>query len=287
MISFKYHLVSIAAVLLALAAGVALGSGLLSKTVAADDSGSGSGADQGLVDFETGYAAATSPGLIDGKLDRRTVLILTIPGTSEKQVKAVRKDVESAGANITGQAALTKKLVDPGGRQFADSVAQEAAGDDKQVKAAGSAYQRVGAALGRATLGKGGDLDDASQTIRAAFTEGDLIKFGQEPKQQAGLVLVVGGADSPTDASAALSGILGALDAARDGAVLTGPAASSASGKLIAEVRQSDVADQVSTVDVLDTAAGRAVSVLALAQEADGQSGAWGTSRSADGALPK
>ena len=55
---------------------------------------------------------------------------------------------------------------------------------------------------------------------------------------------------------------------------------------MLAALRDSDAASQVSTVDVTDTAAGRVVVALALAREAEGQSGSWGTSRSADGPLP-
>jgi hypothetical protein len=56
---------------------------------------------------------------------------------------------------------------------------------------------------------------------------------------------------------------------------------------VLAALRDSDAASQVSTVDVTDTAAGRVVVSLALAQEAKGQSGSWGTARSADGAVPR
>ena len=44
---------------------------------------------------------------------------------------------------------------------------------------------------------------------------------------------------------------------------------------------------QVSTVDVTDSAAGRAVTALALARVAAGETGAWGTSRSQDGSVPR
>jgi hypothetical protein len=69
--------------------------------------------------------------------------------------------------------------------------------------------------------------------------------------------------------------------------VLAGPSTSSQDGGVLAELRDSDAATQVSTVDVTDTAAGRVVVALALASEADGQTGSWGTARSADGSLPR
>ena len=67
--------------------------------------------------------------------------------------------------------------------------------------------------------------------------------------------------------------------------VVAGPTASSREDGYVAQVR--DQRSSVSTVDVTDAAAGPAVVVLALASEAGGNNGAWGTSRSADGALPR
>jgi hypothetical protein len=69
--------------------------------------------------------------------------------------------------------------------------------------------------------------------------------------------------------------------------VLAGPSPSSLEGGVVAALRDSDATSQVSSVDVTDTAAGRVVVALALATEARGQSGAWGTSRSSDGAVPR
>ncbi|MGZ8769842.1 MAG: copper transporter [Aeromicrobium sp.] len=43
----------------------------------------------------------------------------------------------------------------------------------------------------------------------------------------------------------------------------------------------------MSTIDVTDSAAGRWVAVLVAAREIDDKAGSFGTSRSADGAMPK
>lgn len=288
MITFRYHLVSVAAVLLALAAGVALGSGYLSSSVASSTADRSAPGDDGLTQFETGYAEATSGSLLDGVLDNRDVVVLTLPGARPEEIDGVSADLEDAGATITGQGQLTGRLVDPANRQFAESVAQESANDVESVGEANEAYGRVGAALGRAVLGTGGeDLDEQAQTINAAFVEGDLLAWEDEPSVSASLAVVVSGPQRAGDSGTVVGGMLGAVDAAGDGAVLAGPSRSSIDGGLLAEVRDTEAAARISTVDVTDTAAGRVVTALALARAAEGEDGSWGTSRSADGAVPQ
>ena len=56
---------------------------------------------------------------------------------------------------------------------------------------------------------------------------------------------------------------------------------------IVKAVRDSDASSNVSTVDVSGIAAGRVVVVLAIAKEATGQSGSWGTARSSNGTEPR
>jgi hypothetical protein len=282
MITFRYHLVSVAAVLLALAAGVALGAGVLDdRLTTAGDTTSAAGGDSALASFEDGYAARTAPGLIDGSLDDRTVVVLTLPGARDDEVAGVQRDLERAGATVTGTVALTAKLLDPANRQFADSVAGESDPD-----ATGEGYARVGAALGRSVLGRSGaDLDDTARTVASAFDEGALTDADEAPDTFASLAVVVTGPSRVADGAEVLSGLVRSLAGAGSGALVAGPSSSSRDGGAVDVVRRD--ASQVSTVDVIDTAAGRAVTALALARVAAGENGAWGTSRSNDGPLPE
>jgi hypothetical protein len=290
-ISFRYHLVSIAAVLLALAAGIALGAGPLDDTATglSDDSGNaGTSADPAIARFESGYAARTSGALLSNQLKDRTVVVLTLPGARAEETKDIKADLEKAGARVTGEVQLTAKLVDASNRQFAEGVAQQSASDVKGVSSAGDSYGRIGAALGRAVLGKSDqNLDTSATTIGSAFQEGKLLTFASKPKKFASLALIVAGPGRAGDAASVSAQLAKAIDDAGGGAVLAGPSTSSQDGGVLAALRDSDAASQVSTVDVTDTAAGRIVAALALAREAKGQSGSWGTSRSADGAVPR
>lgn len=288
MITLRYHVISLAAVLLALAAGIALGAGVL-------DEGSGSSevandADTveispALAGFDAGYAALSAPGLLKDKLTDRTVLLLTTPGAREAEVDSLIENLTTAGARTVGQVEMTTKLLSPANRQFAEGVATQSFPD---ATAAPTDYGSVGAALARGYLTKGdGALDETARTIRSAFVEGGLLDPDQDPETSAQLVLIVSG---PATAGAGgegsvIAGMAGALDEGGDGSAVVGPVSSGENG-VVNAVRGSDAAGNVSTVDVTDTGTGRVAAILALARDAAGQPGAWGTSRAAGGPVP-
>lgn len=287
MITFRYHLVTIAAVFVALAAGVALGAGVLDESGSAPEGDAGTTRDTALTRFEDGYAARTAGALVDGTLADRSVVLLTLPGARDEEVEGVRASLEDAGATVTGVTELTSRLLDPANRQFAESVAEESGSGVDAVTEAEAGYARVGAALSRTVLGEdGAELDEAARTIAAAFGEGDLVAGDERPDELASLAVVVTGPSSISGRAEVLTGLVRAIGSAGEGALVAGPSTSSQDGGAVDAVRRDDSGGEVSTVDVIDTAAGRAVAALALSRSADGQDGSWGTSRSADGALP-
>lgn len=292
MINFRYHLVSIAAILLALAAGVALGSGPLDdagSSLNGDDNPSAATADPAITSFESAYAARTSLPLLKGALKGQAVVVVTMPGANAVEAKSISTLLQQADAEVTGQVELTSKLLSSGNRQFAEGVAQQAGSGVAGVTAAGDSYGRIAAALGRSILSpKPAAVDPTATTIRSAFVEGGLITLTSKPTKLATLAVVVTGPKSSGsgDQGMVIAAMAGALDSSGKGVVIAGPASSSTDGGSVKAVRDSDASSSVSTVDVTDIASGRVVTVLAAAKEAAGQSGSWGTSRSADGGFP-
>lgn len=292
MINFRFHLVSIAAILIALAAGIALGSGPLDD---ATDTIRGTSASVHTVDpavskFEAGFADRAASGLLKDKLKGQSVLLITVPGTDADQVKGIAADLGLAGASVTGQIALTAKLLDASGRQFAEGVAEQAAADVPAVTAATGSYERIGAALGRSFMAAtAADLDSTATAVRSAFAEGALITQTKAPKQAATVALIVTGPqdENGSGRSTVIAALAAALNGTGKGVVVAGPPSSSADGGAVKAVRDGKAAAEISTVDVTDSAAGRIVAVLATAAQVADQPGAWGTSRSASGALPK
>ncbi len=287
MINLRYHVISLAAVLLALAAGIALGAGVLDESEATTSSTNNDDVEisPALAGFDAGYASLTAPGLLNTKLANRTVLIMSTPGARESEVDSLIENLTTAGARVTGQVELTAKLLAPSNRQFAEGVAVQS---DPDAGTAESAYDKVGTALARGYLTKGdGALDDTARTIRAAFEEGGLVDPDQDPETSAQLALVVSGPSGATSSGegTVVAGITPALDAGSAGVAVVGPVSSGENG-VVNAVRGSDATSNVSTVDVTDTGTGRVAAILALIREAAGQSGAWGTSRAADGPVP-
>lgn len=293
MINFRYHLISIAAVFLALAAGIALGSGPLdnAKNIVGESSNTSSSVGQSdLASFDAAYAKKTGSAIVDGKLKGQSVAIFTLPGARADQVAGLKAAMISGGATITGEIAVASKLLESGGRQFAEGVSSQAAKGVPGVATTGDSYARIGSALGRAFLAKSTTKADApGNTIASAFVEGKLIDETARPATRASIALIVAGpdkVDGDQGAGDIASKLAAAFDTQAKGVVFAGPSQSSRDGGYLQILRSSDVAGQVSSIDVSDSAAGRLIAVLVAAREIGDNAGAFGTARSADGAIP-
>jgi len=306
MISFRFHLVSLVAVLLALATGIALGSGPLQGSVsqrlaAAEGNGQQGVAgatterDAGAVSaFQDEFAAATGSQLVGQRLDGHTVLLVTLPGAEADTVDAVRQQVLDAGGTVTGAVQVREPLLDPDGRQLADGLSQQVLDGAKDVPPLSdlSSYGLVGTALGRAfltTRPTGDPVDDTARTIATSFTEAEFVSDTESVRRRAGLALLVAGpADpkAPGGQDQLVSQLVSSMHETSAGVVVAGPASAGRAGGLVAAVRDGDAAAGVSTVDTVDVAAGRIVAVLALAEQSAGRSGHYGTDDASDGAVP-
>lgn len=135
-------------------------------------------------------------------------------------------------------------------------------------------------------------MDDAANSILSGLSTADLMSPAGDLTRRGSLVLVVtgGGAASPTQregAGAVVTAIVDAMDEATDGVVLAGPISAARSGGVIEAVRREVVtAQEVSTVDTLNRGAGQLVAIMALAEQADGRSGHYGSVDAADGVMP-
>ena len=96
----------------------------------------------------------------------------------------------------------------------------------------------------------------------------------------------VAGAD-PAPRLATLTALVSSLDNAGRGVVVAGGSAAAGSTGLIGAVRADQgLASAVSSVDDADRPVGQVATVFALAQEAAGRSGQYGTAAGAEGPFP-
>ena len=303
MINFRYHLVSLVAMLFALAGGVALGAGPLQEPVQGELSAATADGDaaalseeldnaEQLSDFQADYGTGTAGLVLGDRLKGSSVSMFVLPGADPTVVKELTANLELADARLVSTVTLTDELVDPAQRQLADSLVQGVLRGQDGLGSTDDAtgYQLVGATLAYAFLTQATEPrvpDDSGASILAAFEEAGFLVVDGAVERRAQLALVVAG-DPPDDAPDGQAEVIADLAAGLDlgalGTVLVGPTGSAVDGAVWA-VRESDTAAGVSTVDAAETATGRLVGVLALVEQAAGGTGQYGPD-AADGAMP-
>ncbi|QNN52620.1 copper transporter [Nocardioides mesophilus] len=311
MISFRYHIVSIVSVFLALAVGVALGGGPLKGEV-----------DNTLVDqvqadrevkaqlqqeitslkeanaFADDFAAAVAPGLIGDTLKGRSVTLVALPTASQSEVTQLSDMVSAAGGSVAGTVRFGEKLLDVDQKQLVDELGSQllAGASGVSVPPDASGYERAGALIARAIgtqdAPDGAEVDGAAESILAGLSTAELISVEGDLTKRGSLVLFVAGPgegtlDQRQGSNSIATTLISAVDANTDGTVVAGPLQSARPGGLVRAVRDDvAAAEEVSTVDVLGREAGRIVAVMALVGQSNGQTGHYGAVDAADGALP-
>lgn len=294
MISSRQHAISLVAVFLALALGLFLGSGFLGDRV---NTLTGASRDR-LGDLEqqneqlnqkvnsaNSFDAAMAPRLIRGALRGQSVLVVTLPNAADADVDAVKESMSLAGARFAGQIALTDDFVrDDKAEQLRTIVDQTIPPGTTLRPELTDSGGRAGDLIGALTLHRTGQAPTSTSDLRTGLQvlrDGGFIDVADNAVSPAGLVVIVGGDALPSNAGAQgpLIGQFAAAMAARgQGGVLVGRSGSAAGGSPIAVVR-SDPAlrNAVSTVDDVDQPTGRITTILVLAEEADGRTGAYGS----------
>ncbi|MBO0827955.1 MAG: copper transporter [Streptosporangiales bacterium] len=310
MIDFRYHVVSIVAVFLALATGIVLGSTVLQKPALKTAQGTASSMQQKNADLRRqllalqqqqraseGFASASAPTLLANQLSAKRIVVVAAPGADGDQVDSLRKSVKQAGGTVTGTVTLKDGYVQQqqvgvlGG--LTDTLAKNTKvaipADAVPAERAAILLAHAMATRDKTTLGKS---DDVGNSILSTFKEAKFLSVDGTPQNHADLAVVVG----PTQpypskgASASNSAIVALakqLDVAGSGSVLTAPTPSAGPDGVVAALRGDDDAKKrVSSVDNLDAPAGTVVSILALALDGGGKVGQWGAGTGADGVAP-
>ncbi|NUU22360.1 MAG: copper transporter [Streptomycetaceae bacterium] len=159
MIDFRYHVVSIIAVFLALSVGLVLGSSFLSELAKEDldnkiqdlnrsrEALRNEGVTkQATIDQLNGFITAAKPDLVDGKLTGKSVVLITLPGADSDITDATAKTMQESGATVTGTIAIKSGWVDPAKETALAAAAGEQAGQ--------SAYDKAATALASAIVHK-------------------------------------------------------------------------------------------------------------------------------------
>lgn len=311
MVDFRYHLVSIIAVFLALAVGIVVGTTALKGPVLDDlrDNIKRLSSDKRTLEGDVGnlrgqvraaddFAAGVGPGLVRGALADQRVLLVTTPETPSDVVDRLTVLLGQAGAGVTGQLRLLPELSEPEQSQLVeDLVAQviPAGLDLPDGDPVERATAELAAALSRPSQGAGVEVAEA-QAVVSAFEEADLVQFESDgaPLQQASLAVVLSGPtpnvdleDAQVAQQEALLSLAAALDRRSRGVVVAEPATPAADRGLVSRLRaDASVAAEVSGVDNADRGVGLVAMVLALAEQARGAAGQYGAGPRSTGPLP-
>jgi hypothetical protein len=301
MIDFRYHLVSIVAVFLALAIGIVLGSTeLRGNTLELLQSSSNSLKNQlnavsaqrdgyqAQADAADKYLQAAEPRLLAGLLAGDRIVIVTEPGAPGSVVDGVKRAAEAAGATVTGQVTLQPKFNDLSGatQSSLSSINSSIATADATVLAEANdprtGYQQQAAQLiARAILDKtAGDLGlttASAQMLLSAYAQGGYLTVTGTPTDRATLAVIVTPQAAPSDgpndpANRVLLAVAQEFaDASAATLVAGGTTGSAQAGSAMSVLRSSSVSGQVSSVDNADSTLGQISVAEALAVQAAGR----------------
>ena len=310
MIDFRYHLISLVAVFLALGLGVLMGTEVLNDQLVQQLKSNYARAEQHNADLErdiddldnrldaaTGFANEAAPWLMRGELNGRSIVVVTIEGTDGGMIGDIDDAIRSSGGETASTITLTAKfaLHDQTSRdQLAlaiDSTSSEA--PDLRTDAGIVLAERIADAAAEAPSSNRPQVV-AQQRLTSLvrnLIEDDFLAVRVDPDRPLvpsnSMVLVLaGGADKrPFDASDLVPS-LGQGLSDRGTPVLVGESLDSTWGvvSLIRDTPQA--AASVATVDQADTIEGRVAVVLGLERTFAGDIGHYGVGPGATEIIP-
>lgn len=306
MIDFRYHLVSLISVFLALAVGIALGAGPLKQTLGDTLTGqvqqlrtektqlrSQLDDTAGQLKNSEAYLDATSERLLAGTLKDRRVAVVALGAVPQDERTAVDDRLTQAGATVSAHVTLTDAWSSTEQRSFRQGLVGYLLGylnpaPDQGAGVQAQLAQALVQGLVRAEAGKPDTLTQDSTVLLQLLSSGQtpLITLADSVTAPADAVVVLavpvpstaGASPSPTAAQDATSSALAVVSAAQSfshGAVLVD--GSVANGSLVTAVlADKSLSGQLSTVSGGDTVAGQVTVPLALAARIGGTNGHYG-----------
>jgi len=293
-IDFRYHLVSIVAVFLALAIGIVIGASALKPELLSAFNNASSREQREItaqraaiknqmdqLGSNQAFAQSAAPVLLNSLLEGQHVALVTAPGADATTITGVTAALKLAGATITVQAQLQPAFFNTsaGTQNSLEVLAQETAppGLLLQPTPPGANPQIVGQqqaarVLAAALVTKGGDLPaDQANTIISGFKDQGFLQLSPAAAAapaQATLAVVIIPASSPSadadPANLALISVAEQLSLSSRGVVLAGTLSGSGPGSAIDELTSGSTGVQLSSVNNADTETGQIIVAQAL-----------------------
>jgi hypothetical protein len=315
-IDFRYHLVSIVAVFLALAIGIVLGSTELQGPVYSaldntsaklkgdlDTEGGQLNAANALAAADNSFIQANEAVLLNDRLAGQRIAVFTEPGASSAVINGITTAAKDAGATVTVTVNLQGKFFDSSNSTAASletinsDVAQHAGiqmdsglADTQQGTALVIAKQLLVKATTEQSPDSAASTSDSAdstwqasavQTALGAYQQDDFLTVDGTPTEPATLAVIVTTNTIPSDGTAdPLAQVLGPFAeglANVTTTVVAGAAGTSGAGSPMAVLRQTNASSLVSSVDDADSARGQIALIEALYSQLNGGTpGSWG-----------
>jgi len=302
MIDFRYHLVSIVAVFLALGLGLLVGATALQPTALGGlirlsqqerkqiDSALATNRQLSRqIASNDQFAQSVAPQLLDQLLAGERVVVVEAPGASGQVVSGVDQSLAQAGAAVSGHVQIQNKFFDtsPSTEQQLSQLAQQFAPPGTSLQ--GSPVSQASQVIASAILTKdgpgqpvAGQRDASSVALLSGFGAGGFLNVTGHPDARATLAVVVL-PDTPPSTSISdpqsqrLVTLAQQLNLIGQGTVVAGSVTGSGPGSAIDVMRNDGRAGHLSSVDNADHAVGQIVVAQALYEQLRGVSGSYGS----------
>ena len=294
------------------AVGVALGALVIAPN-SPDGGHTSAAADDGASEQEVAVAEAQASSAdavvselagksVAGTLTDRPVLVLRTADAADEDVDGISRLLREADAVEAGTITLTEKFTDQQGADKLKTIVTNtlptgAQLSEEHLDPGTHAGQALGSALMLAPdSGEPQANDDEREALLGALADAGYLEYERGTIRPAQVVVVVtGGADGAGETgfgAQVVSNLVEAMQERGNGVVLAGRIGSASDTGAIGLTRAAGQGDEgadraPSTVDSVDRSWGRIATVLAVAEQLEGRSGAYGSAESAEAATPQ
>lgn len=306
MVSFRYHIVSLTAVFLALALGIGMGVTVIDKAtvdslnnqlnrVRAEDQRTDEENSElrGDIGDWSRFGEDLGLGILSGRLQDVPVLVVAVGGVDGGQVDGIESSLQTSGADVPGTLWLEERF------NLADADDLDALGaviggePGKADEARNTAFTAVAAHWADFTA-----PDPIPGLIDGGFVRwepvNDRAPAPSDLPQPGSLIVVVSHGDAKVTNDRLGVPFVREVSGAMPGRVLAveslPPGTSSADSRtrfVLALRKAEDVAPRISTVDGIEGFRGRVAMVLALQQMVNGRTGHYGFGEGAGRTVPE
>ncbi|WP_422768669.1 copper transporter [Plantactinospora sp. WMMC1484] len=308
MINFRYHVVSLTAVFLALAIGLVVGTAALNGPVADSLKDRVNGLSkhneqlreavnnlETEVKREEDFLTEAAPHILKDTLADRRVLLFTLP-SGQEHADGIAEMLRMGGATITGRIDVQEKFIDPDNSVLLLGVAAKAARPTVPDVGLPSSegVEKSSALLASALLDRpegGSPVTDADRrSVLDDYSDEGYLNVPDKISGPAEAVVLVSGPPYvDRDATRKDRSVVQLAEQFDRAGALVVAGNGSSGGNLVAEVRRDPaLAKTISTVDNANTVAGQVVTALAVVQQlTQKRAGAYGVGASVDSLLPE